>query len=108
MEKPHLLINWTDGVKINKDHFIESDFHTIEAMQDYATTHLTTYNYGLLAPHSGYSEPINLSLDIHTQESIVLRLKYCNAITKKGYRILYTSEMYGGDEPVVSPGIQGY
>lgn len=102
MKKSYLLINWTDGVKINKDHFIESDFHHIESARDYATTHLTNYNYGLLEAVSGQNEAINLSIDVHTQERIALRLKYCNAITRKGCRILFNNELYGGNEPTAT------
>ncbi|OEK09816.1 hypothetical protein A8C32_09910 [Flavivirga aquatica] len=102
MDKPHFLINWTDGVKINKDHFIESDFHNLDAMQDYAAIHLTTYNYGLLGAHTGHNESIKLSVDVNTEERLVVRLKYCNAITKKGCRVLFNSDMYGGDEPTAT------
>lgn len=102
MKESHLLINWTDGVKINKNHFIESDFHTLDTMRDYATTNLTKFNYGLLEANFGNTEPLNLSVDVHTEERISIRLKYCNAITKKGCRILYTNEMYGDDGPVAT------
>lgn len=102
MNKSHFLINWTDGVKINKDHFIESDFHHLEALSDSTSARLTSYNYGLLAPHSGYNESLSLSVDVHTQERLVLRLKYCNAITRKGHRIVFKPDMYGGDEPTAT------
>lgn len=102
MEKDHFLINWTDGVKINKDHFIESDFHHLDTMRDYATTQLTSYNFGLLEAHAGHNEPISLSVDVHTQERLVMRLKYCNAITRKGCRVLFKGNMYGDDEPTAT------
>lgn len=102
MKDAHFLINWTDGVKINKDHFIESDFHHLDAMRDYATTHLTDYNFGLLEANSQYNNPISLSVDVHTQERLVMRLKYCNAITQKGCRILFNNSMYGGEEPIAT------
>ncbi len=102
MKNHHFLINWTDGVKINKDHFIKSDFHHLDTARDYATTHLTDFNYGLLQAFEGQAEPISLSTDVNTHERLVLRLKYCNAITRKGCRILFKSDFYGGDEPTAT------
>lgn len=102
MKNNHFLINWTDGVKINKDHFIESDFHHLDAMRDYATTQLTSYNYGLLRAHSGNDESYTLKTDVNSKERLVMRLKYCNAITKKGCRIHFNSDIYGGFEPTAT------
>lgn len=102
MEKSYFLINWTDGVKINKDHFIESDFHNADAMRDYATVQLTSYNYGLLGAHAGYNDSVSLAVDVHTQERLVMRLKYCNAITRQGLRVLFKNDMYGEEEPIAT------
>ncbi|MGB0879532.1 MAG: hypothetical protein ACPGTO_03095 [Polaribacter sp.] len=102
MEKSYLPINWTDGVKITKNHFIESDFYHLNTTRDYATTYLNTFNYGLLEAHTGHNEPISLSIDVNTQERIGMRLKYCNAITKKGCRVLFKSDLYGGNEPTAT------
>lgn len=102
MEKSYHLINWTDGVKINKNHFIESDHHHLNAMCDYATIHLNNHNYGLLETQTGYNEPISLSVDTNTKDRLSIRLKYCNAITKKGCRIFFNENIYGGEEPIAT------
>ncbi len=101
-QKRHLLINWTDGVKINKDHFIESDFHHADMMRDYATTHLTSYNYGLLESEGDTKEAVGLVINTNTQERFSLRLVHCNAITKKGCRILFNKQLYGDDGPTAA------
>lgn len=102
MDKQYFAINWTDGAKITKDHFLESHAHMSDTVRDYATIGLTNYNYGLLQAKIGENIPINISVDTHTQERLVLKLKYCNAITHGGCRIQYTTDMYGDEQPTAT------
>ncbi len=95
----YLAINWTDGVKINKDHFFESYYNTIENMKNYTKLNLSTYNYGLLDKYLGMKDSVNLEPIIQTDERITLQLRSCHGITQNGFKIEYTPELYGEEYP---------
>jgi len=94
----YLPVNWTDGVKISAEHFFKSHNNTIETIKDYNSVGLKSFEYGLLEKNGDFE---NLQLDILTDgdSSLVIRLKSCDAITKKGYRIIYHPSLYGQDLP---------
>ncbi|MEM0940693.1 MAG: hypothetical protein AAGI25_13020 [Bacteroidota bacterium] len=103
MEQPQFLPNnWTDGVKINKNHFFDSYFNTIENISHAALYHLTSDNYGLLEPFD--TEKSNLDIDkvIHTKERVSLRLKACHAVTSYGFKIAFSSANYGENYPTAT------
>ncbi|MBL4746748.1 MAG: hypothetical protein JKY08_10315 [Flavobacteriaceae bacterium] len=98
----YYAINWVDGVKINKDHFIKSHNNTTESMRDYASLAINSYNYGLLEPVDGMVSSLEVEVQTHTEERLVLKLQSCNVITSKGCRIEFSSAMYGGESPTAS------
>ncbi|MFM2375075.1 MAG: hypothetical protein RLZZ165_172, partial [Bacteroidota bacterium] len=49
----HQAVNWTDGMKLSKVHFIQSDAYHEESMQNLAKCLLRDDNYGLLPPMGG-------------------------------------------------------
>lgn len=83
-------INWTDGMKLNKDHFIGQDNWVIEGIRDNACIRLTDYNYGLLSSASGSSLELLVNIDQNSQ--INIKLTRCRAITKGGRRIELTEQ----------------
>ncbi|PHO00291.1 hypothetical protein CSC82_29635 [Rhodobacteraceae bacterium 4F10] len=89
----YLPINWTDGVKISAEHFFENYNNTIETIKDYNSVSLKNYEYGLI---EGGADFDNLQLDVLSDgdNSLVIKLKSCNAITEKGYRIMYHRDLY--------------
>lgn len=95
-------INWTDGVKITKDHFLESYYNRVSSAQDYAATRLNSYNYGIIGSGDENLKSLEIETYIHTNERLVLKLQACNAITAGGARILFRPEMYGGDLPTAT------
>lgn len=97
--KNYPAINWTDGVKITKDHFLESHSHATEAVQDATTIGLNSYNYGLLKPKKDENTPLKIQVVTQTSERLAIQLIHCNAITKNGCRIEYNSDLYGGKHP---------
>lgn len=101
-KEKYYAINWVDGVKINKDHFIKDHNHATETMRDYASLAIKSNNYGLLEPADGILAPLDIVVQIHTEERLVLKLKSCNVITSKGCRIQFSTDMYGGEAPIAS------
>lgn len=86
-----LPVNWVDGMKINKSHFIaEANAMTYELAQN-TSCMLNELNYGLLPPLSAGA---NLKLFISTdnQKKIQVRVQRCRAITAGGYYIEFTED----------------
>ncbi|TDQ30357.1 hypothetical protein [Tenacibaculum caenipelagi] len=97
----HLPVNWTDGVKISAEHFFKSYNNVIETIKDYSSVCLKSYEYGLTEKTSNFE---NLQLEALTDgdNSLIIKLKSCNAITQGGYRIIYHPNLYGEDSPSVT------
>lgn len=95
-------INWTDGVKITQEHFLESYYNTVHSTQDYTATRLNSYNYGVIGSRAGNVKSLELETHIHTNERLVLKLQACNGITANGARIHFLPDMYGGEMPTAS------
>ena len=51
--KKHLSVNWTDGMKVNKEHFIDTENFIVDNLRDVASIPVNTYNFGLLPPLKG-------------------------------------------------------
>ncbi len=98
-DQKNYAINWTDGVKITQEHFLESYYNSTHTIQDATATRLNSYNYGIIGSNNGNLKSLEIETYIHTNERLVLRLQACNAITASGARILFRPEMYGGDLP---------
>lgn len=99
MKKKYPAINWTDGVKITRTHFLEDHAHISDTIRDCANTSLNNYNYGLLQAKDGEGASLNIQTITQTKERLALQLTHCNAITRNGCRIEYDSELYGGNHP---------
>jgi hypothetical protein len=97
--KEYFPVNWTDGVKLTKDHFIENYFNTINTINDSVKTRMHSYDYGLLETGKEKFPALEIEINTLTEERLVLALHGCNAITKAGYKIAFSKEMYGGDVP---------
>ncbi len=95
----HYPINWTDGVKITKDHFVESYFNTTNVIRDAIESRMHSYDYGLLQNKEGALSSLELEVQTHTQERLEITLQNCNAITAGGCRVEFSSDMYGGELP---------
>lgn len=89
-EMKNQSINWTDGMKLNKDHFIDQDDWVLEGIRDNACMQLTDYNYGLLDSSAGSSLELLVNIDQNNQ--INIKLTCCRAITKGGRRIELTEQ----------------
>ncbi len=86
-QKRYFQVNWVDGMKINKDHFI--------ALEDSLNDHISTliadginqYNYGLLPSKQGSAPSFQIQMSVDNQQMLVFKvLNYC-AITPGGVRI---------------------
>lgn len=104
------LINWVDGMKISKEHLVQTEDYFVDIVRDAVNVQLNSYNYGLLPPYRGEK----LSSDFEIMERITnhveIELRQCNAITAGGCRIdinpndesnyLRLEHLFEGDENI--------
>lgn len=99
MKKNYLPINWTDGVKLTKDHFINNYFNSLATVNDYTNVRLNNYNYGIV------DEATDTSFEIEAKtnnSNLEVALKKCNCIAKNGHLIVFNTAIYGEDFPQAS------
>jgi hypothetical protein len=85
-------INWIDGMKINKDHFIGLENHFTASDADIRRLWLDQYSYGLLPPLSPQEKNLDFEASIDDQGRLNVKLQKYRALTPDGFRI----EISGG------------
>jgi hypothetical protein len=83
----YLPVNWVDGMKINKDHFIAERNAGLQNTAAAAGAFITDVNYGLLAPVAAEHNPFKIHVSLDNQEMIQVKLLSCRAITPGGYLV---------------------
>jgi hypothetical protein len=83
----YLPVNWVDGMKINKNHFIDEQNARVQAQAFATGAHISHINYGLLPAVAGAHSPINLQINFDNQQQVVVNLLNCRAVTPGGYVI---------------------
>lgn len=89
-------VNWIDGMKVNKDHFISTDNHLAAQGRNSRSTFLDPFNYGLLLQTEENSNPVNIQMDIDNQGFVHVKVVNCRAITRGGSVIDISDEYYSG------------
>ena len=83
-------VNWVDGMKINKSHFIEFENSLIELINNSEQKNISPISYGLLPDLSRNDNSLDISVSIDGQETIEVVLNKCKAITLGGKQIEIT------------------
>ena len=86
-EIKHLPVNWVDGMKISKQHFVEIENFTYDHLRDASAAQLTTYNYGLLPSATSGLKSLEANIQCDRSQQIKLTIHTCRAITASGCRI---------------------
>ncbi|WP_346854008.1 hypothetical protein [uncultured Draconibacterium sp.] len=86
-DNPNLPVNWIDGMKINKNHFIATDLNVGQQIRNTYSSFINPYNYGLLLQNSAQKEGANVVLDIDNQGFVHAKVINCSAVTRGGIRI---------------------
>lgn len=85
-------VNWVDGMKVNKSHFIGQENHFTARINDISDNYLDNNNYGLL-PHKGDTGKfLDINTIIDNQNYLKVNIDSCHAITPGGYRIEISKE----------------
>ncbi|NQU55438.1 MAG: hypothetical protein HQ522_23215 [Bacteroidetes bacterium] len=87
MKKINLPVNWNDGMKINKNHFIETDNYISQQVKSIYSAFTNPLNYGILLQQEGNINPLNIYIDIDNQGYVHVKVLNCNAITSSGDKI---------------------
>lgn len=83
----HFPVNWIDGMKINKSHFLSMQHNVSELVNDAIGIHTTPMNYGLLDLGNQNIESTKIILGIDNHKLLRVRVEECHAITPNGSRI---------------------
>ncbi|GAA0873407.1 hypothetical protein GCM10009117_25540 [Gangjinia marincola] len=85
-------VNWIDGMKINKGHFVETENALIQFAQTAGARDINVLNYGLLA-QADASDAVEMILSMDGQDTVNVTLNKCRAITPGGYIIDITPDI---------------
>ncbi len=80
-------VNWVDGMKINKQHFIAMENALNDQVKDAVSMGINDRNYGLLPPLPGSSNSLKMVMNTDNQNQIRLKIQECRAITSAGARV---------------------
>ena len=89
-DKNYFRVNWIDGMKINKDHFIALENSVFEVVQHIEQNNITPTNFGLLPELSDQESALDITISVDGQSTIEVVLHACRAITLGGYQINIT------------------
>jgi hypothetical protein len=88
-QRKYYSVNWMDGMKINKDHFIAQDNAAQDALSDIATLGLSDTRYGVLPSSAAGEESYNVKIALDNQNTLKATVIGLQAITLGGVRITY-------------------
>src|ERR1700733_8442480 len=80
-------VNWVDGMKLTRNHFLDQENAFVERMRDSLGIYLTSYNYGLLSPEPGSTNSLQHTADVDRATFLRVKVTQCRAITPSGARI---------------------
>lgn len=86
-QKKHFAVNWIDGMKINKNHFIEQDDACNDSIQDMASLGLSPHRYGVLPTSAAGENTFNVKISFDNQDALRVSVLSCQAVTTGGMRI---------------------
>ncbi|WP_299248930.1 hypothetical protein [uncultured Cytophaga sp.] len=89
MEFPieHFSVNWIDGMKISKDHFIDTNKYVVDLIRSNQSTYINSFNYGLCIPEYKSEESIEIQVSESAENTLKITLQKCTAITSGGFKI---------------------
>jgi hypothetical protein len=104
-EHNYLHVNWVDGMKINKSHFIAQENAMLFQLAQNTNCLLNELNYGILPSVNG-QPGLKLFLTTDNQRRLQVRIQQCRAITYGGHYIEFNEDtaLHGNNlmAPVVS------
>lgn len=87
-------VNWIDGMKVNKNHFISTDNNIASQVRNVYSTIINPFNYGLLLQKEENATQVKILTDIDGQGFVHVKLLNCIALTRGGYFIDINESQY--------------
>src|SRR5690349_12215354 len=88
-QRKYYSVNWIDGMKINKDHFIAQDNAAQDAISDIATLALSANRYGVIPSSAAGEENYDVRIALDNQNTLQVTVVSLQAVTPGGVRISY-------------------
>jgi hypothetical protein len=80
-------VNWVDGMKISRNHFVDFENAVHDHLRDATGINLTSYSYGLLPSNGNGPASIELLISSDYSQQLNVQLLTCRAVTNNGCRI---------------------
>lgn len=78
-----MAVNWVDGMKISRQHFLETDHYHLDQVRRAGAALLSPMSYGLLLPKDGI-DPLEVQVLGDAGNQIRVKVNRCQAITPDG------------------------
>lgn len=85
--RKHLPVNWIDGMKINKNHFIEQEHAFTDGLQEMVSLNISPLRFGVLPASSAGENTFNVKISLDNLDTLRVSVLSCQAITTGGARI---------------------
>lgn len=86
-DKKYYRVNWIDGMKISKDHFIAMENSFLEIVRNAEQKGISPICYGLSPQLSDQGSSLDVTISVDGQSTIEVVLNTCRAITLGGHQI---------------------
>ena len=86
-KRQYNLTNWLDGMKINRQHFMNSENAVLDQLRDTAAILQHSFDYGLLEPLPGEKSSLDCDVAFSQGGQFKITIRHCRAITAGGCRI---------------------
>lgn len=83
----YLPVNWIDGMKINKSHFIAQDDAWRDALNDVAALNVSHSRFGVIPSSAAGEDNFNVKISVDNQNTVRVAVLACQAVTPGGIRI---------------------
>ena len=91
--KNKLPTNWSNGMKMSRQNFIDSETSFFASIHDAIAISRTNYNYGLLEHADGQKSSLEVEVIKSQADNFLIKLSICRAITAGGIRIEINPEV---------------
>ncbi len=83
----HFPVNWIDGMKINKNHFIDQDNAWMDALQGMVSLGLSPLRFGVLPASVAGEDSFSVKISYDNQNTLRVSVLSCHAVTSGGVHI---------------------
>lgn len=91
MAEGYNFVNWVDGMKLSRAHFLQEENAFIKKLNQTAATLTTSFHYGLLPPRGG-DKHLDMSLEVDRAKLLRVQIRQCHAVTPGGVVININEE----------------